>query len=87
MDHLTSATTTEPASGQAPSPRSYTLRIPRPNWQVTALILIAIIAAFQTIQLVRLKGNVTTKAATTTSPTSSSSSSSDSGLQSQVGGC
>lgn len=66
-----------------------TLRIPKPNWQVTALILIAIIAGFQTVQLARLKGNVTAKvsAATTASSTPASSSSADSGLQSQVGGC
>lgn len=68
-------------------PQSLTLRIPKPNWQVTALILIAVIAAFQTIQLVRLKGAVTAKAATTAPATSPSSSSGDSGLQSQVGGC
>ncbi len=60
--------------------KAFTLRIPRPNWQVTALILIAIIAGFQTIQLARLKGTVTAKAP-------AASSSADAGLQSQVGGC
>ncbi len=72
------------APGKTPA---FTLRIPKPNWQVTALILIAVIAAFQTIQLSRLKGAVTAKAATSTASTSAPSSSADSGLQSQVGGC
>lgn len=68
--------------------QAFTLRIPKPNWQVTALILIAVIAGFQTIQLARLKDNVTAKAATTTTATApTSSSSADAGLQSQVGGC
>lgn len=70
--------------------QAFTLRILKPNWQVTALILIAVIAGFQTIQLARLKDNVTAKAATattTTTTTPSSSSSADAGLQSQVGGC
>lgn len=69
--------------------QAFTLQIPKPNWQVTALMLIALIAAFQTFQLARLKGNVTAKAsaATTTASTSASPSSADSGLQSQVGGC
>lgn len=70
--------------------QALTLRIPKPNWQVTALILIAVIAGLQTIQLVRLKDDVTAKASTTTTATSTaptSSSSADAGLQSQVGGC
>ncbi|GEM_PF-2196359 len=69
--------------------QAFTLRIPRPNWQVTALILIAVIAGLQTIQLARLKDNVTAKAstATTTTAAPASSASTDSGLQSQVGGC
>lgn len=69
--------------------QAFTLRIPKPNWQVTALILIAVIAGFQTIQLARLKDNVTAKSSTTTTATAApaSSSSADAGLQSQVGGC
>ncbi len=74
---------TVPERGQA-----LTLRIPRPNWQVTALILIAVIAGLQTIQLARLKGNVTAKvSAATTDASAPVSSSAGSGLQSQVGGC
>jgi hypothetical protein len=78
-------------SPEQPSPAipetkpAYHLRIPKPNWQVTALILIAIIAGFQTIQLIRLKSSVTAKAAVAT--TAAPATSSDSGLQSQVGGC
>lgn len=64
-----------------------TLRIPKPNWQVTALILIALIAGFQTFQLARLKGNVTAKAVAASAPAAATPSSSSSGLQSQVGGC
>lgn len=77
------------APEQSEKSRTFTLRIAKPNWQVTALILIAVIAGFQTIQLARLKGNVTAKAsaATTTAPAAASTSSGDSGLQSQVGGC
>ncbi len=71
--------------------RVVTLRIPKPNWQVTALILIALIAGFQTIQLVRLKDSVAASAAATTTTASSSvpaaASSGSSALPSQVGGC
>lgn len=90
MDHPTPPPAEKPAIRPEPEPnRSFTLRIPKPNWQVIALILIAVIAGFQTIQLARLKGNVTAKvsAATTTAPTPAASAGSDSGLQSQVGGC
>lgn len=68
--------------------QAFTLRIPKPNWQVTALMLIAAIAGFQTIQLARLKGTVTAKApAATTTATAAAPSTNSSGLQSQVGGC
>ncbi len=80
----------EPSLQNGPDrPQSLTLRIPKPNWQVTALILIALIAGFQTVQLVRLKGTVAQQAsaATTTTSTSTTPASSDAGLQSQVGGC
>ncbi|MBI2984704.1 MAG: hypothetical protein HYY50_03705 [Candidatus Kerfeldbacteria bacterium] len=88
MDHEHTTTPTEPKPEANEKPPALTLRIPKPNWQVTALILIAVIAGFQTIQLARLKDNVTAKASTTsagTTPTPSASS--DSGLQPQVGGC
>ncbi|MBI4092610.1 MAG: hypothetical protein HY420_01670 [Candidatus Kerfeldbacteria bacterium] len=89
MDHSTHILNAKPPTRPEPEPgRSLTLRIPKPNWQVTALILIAVIAGFQTIQLVRLKGSVTAKAAassTTASTATPSSGSSD--LQAQVGGC
>lgn len=69
-------------------PRGYTIRVPKPNWQVTALILIALIAAFQMIQLVRLKGAVVPKtSAATAASTTAPSAGSTSGLESQVGGC
>lgn len=73
-------------------PAAFTLRIPKPNWQVSALLLIALIAGFQTFQLVRLKNSVSAKtvATSTAAPTSSGSTSSSaagSDLQAQVGGC
>lgn len=69
---------------------SFVLRIPKPNWQVSALLIIAVIAALQTVQLVRLKQAVAQKPAAVTSSSASSgttSSGSASGLESQVGGC
>ncbi len=85
---------TEAESVRSERTAAFTLRIPKPNWQVTALFLIALIAAFQMVQLIRLKGNVTAKAsaATTTaapaaSSTGSASSTQASGLDSQVGSC
>lgn len=86
----------EPAHEHAAAPagtgigKTFTVRVPKPNWQVTALLLVALIAGFQTFQLARLKGSVTAKAATTTAsavPAASSAASDSSGLQSQVGGC
>lgn len=88
MDHeLTPGT--KAAEHDDPEPaKALTLQIPKPNWQVTALILIAVIAGFQTIQLARLKGNVSAKAsAATTTAAAPAASGSSSGLQSQVGGC
>lgn len=77
---------------QVPDPKPIMLRIPRPNWQVTALLLITVIAGFQTVELLRLKGQLTPKAsaaastsASTAAPSSQSGSTSD--LQGQVGGC
>lgn len=67
----------------AQRPKPITLKIPRPNWQVTALLLIAIIAGFQTIELLRLKDELAPKA----SAASSTQSGSASDLQGQVGGC
>ncbi|MBI4089922.1 MAG: hypothetical protein HY421_00800 [Candidatus Kerfeldbacteria bacterium] len=89
MDHITHTLPVKPPAPPETEPnRSFTLRIPKPNWQVTALLLIAVIAAFQTVQLIQLKGNVTAKTAATTVAASAASPSSDSsGLQSQVGGC
>lgn len=73
-------------------PADLTLRIPKPNWQVIALLLVALIAGFQTFQLTRLKNNVSAKTvATTTAPpansATASTSAASSDLQSQVGGC
>ncbi len=79
---------------ERPAKRSedLTLRIPKPNWQVVALLLVALIAGFQTFQLARLKNNVSAKTvAATTAPQASgataSTSTASSDLQSQVGGC
>lgn len=84
MDQQPTVTSSDHHQPAAKTP-ALTLRIPKPNWQVTALILIALIAGFQTIQLAKLKGTVSAKAATTTTTTTPASDSS--GLQSQVGGC
>lgn len=84
----------ETKQSKLPSQQGYTLRIPKLNWQITALLLIALIAGFQTFQFARLKSSVTVKAATTTATTSTAaaapaaaSSAGSSDLQSQVGGC
>lgn len=89
MNHELTPVTKAPEHDAPEKTPALTLRIPKPNWQVTALILIAVIAGFQTIQLARLKGNVTAKAsaAATTASTAAPSAGADSGLQSQVGGC
>lgn len=90
MNHEYTPVAKEPVQQAPEKTPALTVRIPKPNWQVTALILIALIAGFQTIQLVRLKGSVTSKVSAATTSTvapAASSSSADSGLQSQVGGC
>lgn len=65
-----------------------TLRLPKLNWQMVALILIAIVAGFQTFQLARLKGAVTIKpaGATVSAPTAPHAGDAN-GLQGMVGGC
>lgn len=63
-----------------------TLRLPKINWQIGALILVAVIAGFQTFQLARLKGVMTVKAATV-APASAAPAPASSGLQGMVGGC
>lgn len=70
-------------------PAGLTLRIPKPNWQVTALILIALIAGLQTFQLIRLKGSITANASTAPSGAGATTTgaSNDADLQAQVGGC
>lgn len=74
-------------------PGTITLRLPKLNWQIVALILIALVAGFQTYQLARLKGSVTVRAASAAgagaaaaAPTASGGSSNQ-GLQGMVGGC
>lgn len=71
-----------------------TLRLPKINWQIGALILVAVIAGFQTFQLARLKGAVTVKAATASpassgisAPAPAAGSSDHQGLPGMVGGC
>lgn len=89
MDHPTHPVTHETHHEPTPPPeKSITLRIPKPNWQVTALVLIALIAGLQTIQLVRLKNSVSAKtlpAAATTTTTAAPAAASD--IPAQVGGC
>ncbi len=61
-----------------------TLRLPKINWQIGALILVAVIAGFQTFQLARLKSAVTVRPA---SAAPAAGGSSHDGLQGMVGGC
>ena len=69
-------------------PNVITLRLPKINWQMGALILVALIAGFQTYQLARLKGAVTVKAAAPTVAAPAAGGSADhQGLQGMVGGC
>lgn len=65
-----------------------TLRMPKLNWQIVALILIAIVAGLQTVQLARLKGAVSVRPAQAASSGASAPAAAGSnGLQSMVGGC
>lgn len=87
MENIHPAHDHQPPTGPE-NARTFTLRVPKPNWQVTALILIAVIAAFQSWQLGRLKGTVTAEAASpSTAAATTAPAAGNSGLQSQVGGC
>ncbi|OGL66088.1 hypothetical protein A3B21_01400 [Candidatus Uhrbacteria bacterium RIFCSPLOWO2_01_FULL_47_24] len=78
----------EPATATS-APGTITLRLPKFNWQIGALILIAVVAGFQTFQLARLKGSVSVKSAVAAPAASSAPAAggSDNGLQGMVGGC
>ncbi len=70
------------------TPTTITLRLPKINWQIGALILVAVIAGFQTFQLARLKGAVTVKAASAAPAASAPApAAGGSDLQGMVGGC
>ena len=79
----------EPATSAGGAPGTITLRLPKLNWQMGALILIAVVAAFQTFQLARLKGSVTVRAAGVTPATAATPAPAAGGsdLQGMVGGC
>lgn len=67
-----------------------TLRLPKINWQISALILVAIVAGFQTFQLARLKGAVTVRpasAAGAIGAPAGGATGGHQGLQGMVGGC
>ena len=70
-----------------------TLRVPKPNMQVTVLGIVAFITLFQTFQLVRISGVTSSSpvksapAATTTSSQGSGTGSNAQTPQSMVGGC
>lgn len=70
-------------------PGTITLRLPKINWQIGALILIAIVAGFQTFQLARLKGSLTVRpaAASPAAAAPTASPAGNNGLQGMVGGC
>lgn len=85
-------TNPQPADSGASPAGTITLRLPKFNWQIGALILIALVAGFQTFQLARLKGAVTVRPASAApaagaSSTAPASGGSDNGLQGMVGGC
>ncbi len=71
------------------TPNTITLRLPKINWQIGALILVAVIAGFQTFQLARLKGAITVKAASAAPAATGASApaAGEHGLQGMVGGC
>ena len=75
--------------GQANSaaPSTVTVKLPKVNWQMTALILIAVVAAFQTFQLATLKGKVSLKPAAASTGSAASAPAANAGLESMVGGC
>ncbi|MDO8505373.1 MAG: hypothetical protein Q7S48_02255 [bacterium] len=63
-----------------------TLRLPKLNWQMVALILIAVVAGFQTFQLARLKGAVSVRPAVA-APGAAAPVPAAGGLEGMVGGC
>ena len=66
--------------------RAVILRLPQVNWQTIALLLIILVAAFQTFQLMNLKANaVITPFGGSTIQTPAPAN--NSGLQGMVGGC
>lgn len=70
------------------TPNTITLRLPKINWQIGALILVAVIAGFQTFQLARLKGAVSIKSASASPAVAApAAGGSSQGLQGMVGGC
>lgn len=71
------------------TPGTITLRLPKINWQIGALILVAVIAGFQTYQLARLKGAVSVRPASAAPAAAAPAAggSSSQGLQGMVGGC
>ena len=70
------------------TPGTITLRLPKINWQMGALILIAVVAAFQTFELARLKGAVTIgHAAPAPAAGAPAPATGAHGLQGMVGGC
>lgn len=77
-----------PEGGISPEHNSgtITLRLPKFNWQLTALLLIAIVAGLQAFMLARLKGAVAVRGASA-APAVTAPSASHQGLQGMVGGC
>jgi hypothetical protein len=84
----TQPTASAPEAGTAPTvPAAVTVKLPKINWQMTALVLIALVAAFQTFQLATLKGKVSVKPAAASVGPASAAPANNAGLQSMVGGC
>ncbi|KKU11892.1 MAG: hypothetical protein UX17_C0065G0009 [Parcubacteria group bacterium GW2011_GWC2_45_7] len=82
LHNLNSVNTSSTAGG------TITLRVPKLNWQIVALILIALVAGLQTAQLARLKGAVSVRPAQAASSGGAApAAASGNGLQSMVGGC
>ena len=66
-------------------PDTITLRLPKLNWQMIALILIAVVAGFQTFQLARLRSAVSVRPASA-APAASAPAPAAGGLEGMVGG-
>ncbi len=79
---------TETTDTESSNNDTMTLRIAKPNVQTIVLGLIVLVTFFQTIQLYRLSGKISTSGVNTNGSSSvSTPTSNDSGAPGMVGGC